>query len=228
MTKSASDVKAADASDRSLWGPTSGIVFVVLLIASFSVAPIPPDRGAASEAVRAYFVTGASGVRITALLQSFAAVALLLFVCWLAEIVRSDPRGRIAANVVLGAGILTLGASLAGTAVSATLASGGASDIEKGSLRALFDLGMLILNVGNPMVAALVGVFSIASSRSTWMPRWLTSLGVVVTASWIIGSAAIVVTSGPLASPTGPYGMAMVALLLAWIVATSIALRRAP
>lgn len=210
---------------RSLWGPVSGIGFVALLIASFSVAPMPPGRGTTSEAIRTYFVDNASGVRGYALLQSLASVLFLLFVCWLSELVRTDARERLAAAAILGAGILTLAASLTGAALSATLASGVATDAEASVLRVLFELENLALNVGDPMVAALVGAFAFATARSSWMPRWLSIFGIVVAASWTLGSVSMIVTAGAFASPTGSYGLVMVSLLLVWVVAVSLALR---
>ena len=218
--------RAQQVPPRSWWGPVTGIGFVALLVASFSVAPMPPAAGATVEAIRTYFVDNAPAVRSYALLQSLASVLLLLFVCWLSEMVRTEARARLAAAAVLGAGILTLAASLTGAAISATLASDVAANGDASLLRALFHLGNFALNVGDPMVAVLVGAHALATSRSPWMPRWLTALGLVVAASWILGSVSIIATEGPFASPTGPYGLAMVTLLLAWVAAAALALSR--
>lgn len=224
-----SDRRAGEETYRSWWGPAAAIVFVGLLIASFSVVPLPPPPGATSEAIRAHFAEHATGVRTYALLQALAALPFLLFVCWLFETLWTSVSQRVAATAVLGSGVLILALSLAGAAVSATLGFGVASDGDANLVRALFDMGNLMLNVGNPLVSVLVGAFALATAPVPWMPRWLTALGLLVAASWLVGSASVVVTTGPFASPTGPYGLGMLLLFIVWIVTVSLVLRaRAP
>ena len=210
----------------SRFGLGTAAAFVVLLAISFSVAPVPPGANAATETIRAYFMDHAAGVRAYALVQSLAASAFLLHTCWLAATVRSSRGQQLAGDVVLGAGILTLAASLTGAAVSATLAFGMAPSAEPALLRGLRDLGDLALNVGDPMVALLVGVHTVAAFRRGLTPRWIAGLGAVTAAAWAIGSGAVVVTNGPLAGSTGPYGMTIVALLAGWMLANATVLRQ--
>ena len=89
----------------------------------------------------------------------------------------------------------------------------------------MHDLADLVLDVGDLMIAGLVGAATYAAAASA--PRWLTGLGIVVAAAWTLGAAAVIATDGPFAGANGPYGTAIVALLIAWMLANSTrALRR--
>jgi len=209
---------------RTSLGALSGIVFVVVLIVGAFAAPTPPQPGDAPEAIRAYYVEHAGGVRFGVFMQALAAALFLVFVCWLARVLPRSGRPGIAPQATLGAGVLVLAATLAGMAAFGTLGFGVAESGDPTLVRALFDLGNMALNVGDFMLAILVGVPSAVALRGGVLPRWVALFGLVVAAAWAVAGVSILVREGAFAGPNGPYGTAVLLAFLLWVVATSVAL----
>ncbi|GBC86158.1 hypothetical protein HRbin12_00144 [bacterium HR12] len=209
---------------RAPLGALSGIAFIIVLIVGAFGAPMPPQPGDAPEAIRAYYVEHASAVRFGVFTQALAAALFLVFVCWLARALSRSGRPGIAPQATLGAGVLVLAATLAGMAAFGTLGFGVAESGDPTLVRALFDLGNMALNVGDFMLAVLVGVPSVVALREGVLPRWVALFGLVVTAGWTVAGISILVREGALAGPSGPYGTAVLLAFLLWVVATSVAL----
>ncbi|HXF97839.1 MAG TPA: hypothetical protein VNJ46_04425 [Gaiellaceae bacterium] len=207
-------------------GALGGIAFAAVLLAGVFAAPMPPQPGDAPSAIRSYYVEHADAVRVAASAQALAAVFFLLFVCALARSLERGGAASIAPAATLGTGVLALAATLAGTAAFGTLGFGVAEDADPDLVRALFDLGNMALNVGDPVLAAFVGVPSFVALRERVLPRWIALFGLAVAVGWAVAGVSILVREGPFAGPNGAYGMTVVVVFLVWVVATSAALYR--
>lgn len=208
------------------WAPLSGIVFVVILLLGMFAAPFPPQPGDAAAEIRSYYAEHAQGVRVFVYAQALGTVFFLLFVCCLARALRARPHHSIAPDVTVASGVLVIAATLTGMGIFGGLAFGVAEESDPELVRALFDIGDMALNVGDFMLAVLVGVPSLVALRGDVLPRWVAVLGLVVAGAWALASVSIVVREGAFAGSSGPYGLTVVFGFLVWVVATSAAMYR--
>lgn len=216
-------VRGSAADHRTRVLALSGVAFAVILMAGVFSVPSPPQPGDSVESIRSYYVQHATGVRVYVLASAIAAAFLLVFVVTLC---RALGDSAVAATVTLGAGVLALAATLAGAAGFGTLGQAGSDITEPGVVRALFDFSNMSLNVGDHMLALLVGVPSAVALQAGFLPKWLAYAGLALSAAWALAGAAIVVGSGPFAGPNGPYGLSVTIAFLVWVVCTSIILYR--
>ena len=205
----------------------SGVVSIVVLLSGIFAAPTPPQPGDTIATLRAYYVDHATGVQWYVFASALSAALILIFVSALASAMRRvRSAGDTMATATLGAGVLTLAATLAGIASFGVLASGTAANASEDVVRAVFDLGNMAFNVGDFMLVALVALPAIASLRADFLPRWLAWAGVMIAVAWAVASASMLVQDGPFAGPNGAYGLTVTVVFSLWIAASSIALFR--
>ncbi len=199
------------------------MAFAVIVLAGISSVPSPPQPGDPVETIRSYYVQHAAGVRFYALTSAIAAASFMVFVATLRRAIKDS---AVAAATTLGAGVLVLAATLAGTAGFGTLGQSDADIAEPGVVRALFDFSNMALNVGDYMLVLLVGVPSVVALRTGFLPKWLAYGGLAVSAVWALAGAAIVVVSAPFAGPNGPFGVPVTIAFVAWVACASIVMYR--
>lgn len=205
----------------------SGIAAITVLLAGIFAAPTPPQPGDPIETIRAYYVDHSVGVRWYVFASALSAALLLVFISSLASAMRRLPAADdTTPTAVLGAGVLTLAATLAGIASFGVLASGTAANAGPDVVRALFDLGNMSYNVGDFMLVALVALPAVLSLRADFLPRWLGWSGVTIAVAWAVASVSILVLDGPFAGPNGAYGLTVTIAFSLWIAASSVALSR--
>lgn len=210
---------------RSVW-PLAGVAFVVILLIGSFAGPPPPQPGDPVEEIRSHYVDHATGVQIYVYASALSAVFFLLFVVSVQQaVLRLGEAYREAASAVAGAGLLVLAATLAGVAPGGVL-SFEASSAGDDTVRALFALGDMTLNVGDFMLTVVVGVPSLVALGTRLLPRWIAWLGVVLALAWAVAAVSIFAETGPMAGANGPYGFSVVLVFLVWVTATSIALFR--
>jgi hypothetical protein len=208
-------------------GAATGIAFVVFLIASFAVIPdAPPAFADPVGDIKSFYVDNAGNIQASAFLTGIAAFFFLWFLGSLVTALRraeGEP-GRLA-TVALGAGVITLAFPLVAVALSDTLATRIAAESDQAVIRALYEAQALIGAFAAFPVAALVGATTLVSNRTNLFPAWLTRGGFALTPAWLIGGVALFTESG-FFSPTGAYGLIVLALWLIWVLGVSVVLTR--
>lgn len=188
--------------------PLSGVLFALLLIAGFVVDPntefMPPEGDIVS-----HLEEGPVRVMTAAYLGLLAAVALVWFSGSIYKSMRriDDDGGRLSALALTG-----------GVFASALLAVGGvatvaaaervwiAGSIEPGAAAALFDISAIAIGNGAPFgLAVLIGAAAIASLRTEGQYRWT---------GWVSLLIALGLVS--------PYGWAVLAVALLWVLVAGI------
>lgn len=191
--------------------PLSGVVFSVLLLASFLVDANtefmpPPDD------IVSHLETGPVSVMAGAYVRMLGAVALVWFAGSLYKSIEERGNRRLGL-LTFGGGILA--ASLISVGASATLAAAEriqvTGAIETASAAALFDLAGITIGNAAPMgLAILIGATGAALLSSRSQKPW-------------IGWVSVVLALGLVS----PYGWVLLAAVLVWVPAAGIWLYRA-
>ena len=176
------------------WAPLSGVVYVVLSVAGFTIGVSgSPDTGAPDREFLSYYAD--SGNRTKEIVAFFLfVVAGLFLLCFVGSLrdrlrsVESEPRGLSA--LAFGAGV----ASAALFAVAVALGSAMSFAIEDSdqfvvdpNLARLFGNTSYLLIVASTMVASLlVAPTSMLVLRTAVLPRWLGWVGIVVAIALLV------------------------------------------
>ena len=171
-------------------GAATGIVFVVLLVASIFATPAPPKIDVPAANVAAYFHNHQDGIRAGTFIGMIAAFFFLWFLGSLRSFLRvaEGPTGRLS-SVLFGGGVAT--AALA--AVSSTAMTIGALRPETNPqiLQALYDLNLYVLPVGAFTLAAYAAAGGMVVLRSRALPVWLGWGGLLVGLLQLLSAIAI-------------------------------------
>lgn len=190
--------------------PLSGVLFGVLLIASYLVDPnadfMPPPGDIVS-----HIQDGPLSVMLGGYLRMLAAAGLVWFAGSLHRSVQRLGDSRLA-QLAFGGGVMA--ASLIAIGSAATVAAAErmvvTDSIDPGAAAALFDLAGIAVGNAAPLgFAILIGAAGIAILRSSGSNSW-------------IGWASIIIALGLLS----PYGWVLLAAILVWIPAAGIWLYR--
>ena len=138
---------------------------------------------------------------------------------------RAEGEGGRLSTIVIGSGVVALAFPLVGAAVSDALATRIAAESDQAVIRALYEVQALAGAFTVFPLAALVAGTSVVSIRTGLLPRWLTWGGYLLSPAWLLAGFALFLDSG-FFSPTGAYGLVVLALWLLWVLALSIALIR--
>ena len=190
--------------------PLSGVLFGVLLIASYLVDPntdfMPPP-----EEIVSHIQEDPMSVMLGAYLRMLAAAALVWFAASLNQSIKRLGDGRLGL-LALGGGVMA--ASLMAIGSAATVAAAErmvvTDSIDPGAAAALFDLaGIAVGNAAPIGFAILIGAAGIAISKAREKNPW-------------VGWVSIVIALGLLS----PYGWLLLAAVVVWIPGTGIWLYR--
>jgi hypothetical protein len=208
-------------------GAATGIAFVIFLIASFVVIPeAPPSLSDPVGDIKSFYVDHSGNIQASAFLTGIAAFFFLWFLGSLTTALRrAEGEGGRLSTIVFGAGVITLAFPLVAAAINTTLATRIAAESDQAVIRALYEVQAFAGAFVAFPLAALVGGTSLVSLRTGLFPRWLTLGGYALTPGWLIGGTAVFTEDG-FFSPTGAYGLIVLALWLAWVLSLSILLTR--
>lgn len=190
--------------------PLSGVLFGVLLIASYLVDPNTDFMPPPGEIV-SHIQEGPMSVMLGAYLRMLAAAALVWFAASLNQSIKRLGDGRLAL-LALGGGVMA--ASLMAIGSAATVAAAErmvvTDSIDPGAAAALFDLaGIAVGNAAPIGFAILIGAAGIAISKAREKNPW-------------VGWVSIVIALGLLS----PYGWLLLAAVVVWIPGAGIWLYR--
>lgn len=179
------------------WAPLSGIVFVVLWIATVALTD-SPDTGDSDGKILAYYAKHSN--RVQHWVAFFLVAVALFFFLWFLSSVRSrlaaaeGGPGRLTA-VATTAGvvfvtILTLGAVTEFSFV-ATISDTSRFHADANTIRLLQDLAYIFFVLSLFAAAAFVWAISMLGWRTGALPRWLAGLGSFVGATCFVGFTGI-------------------------------------
>lgn len=159
--------------------PLTGVLFVVLIVASFLVGGETPDADAPVKEVVKYWTDHDSENMIGSVLEALAAMSLLFFAATLRRTTKRWAEASILPAVAFAGGIV----AAAGIGVDASIrfaAADVAGDVDPAVLQTF---SAAWANFFFPMVigiAALVLATSLAGWHSQALPKWLAVIGVLI------------------------------------------------
>lgn len=193
--------------------PLSGVLFGVLLIASFLVDANTDFMPPASEVVT-YLEDGPVAVMASAYLRLLAAAAMIWFSGSLYQSIRhtDDDNGRLSL-LAFGGGVT--GAALIAVGAVAIIAAAErvwvVEAIDPGAAAALFDIAGIAIGNGAPLgLGVMIGAAGIAGLRTPGQPRW-------------IGWSSVIFGLGLIS----PYGWIVFAVVAVWVPAAGVRIYRA-
>jgi hypothetical protein len=216
--------------DRSItWervGAAAGIAFVAVLLASFAVIPdTPPALDDPAAKIRSFYVDNSSAFQASVYLTGIAGFFFLGFLGALTTALsKGEPAGWMRL-VVVPAGAIVLALAFVNAAVTDTLATRIAAESDQAVIRALYDVQAFTITFTAFPIAAFVAAVSIVSRRTRFLPPLVTLLGLVLVPAWLVSGFAVFTESGTF-SPTGAFGLIVVLVWIAWILAVSASLLR--
>ena len=188
--------------------PLTGLLFVVLLIASFFVGGEPPDADSPVQEIVDHYVDNDTEIVIAAFMFAAAAISLLVFASYLRKLFGdAQPGASILPGLVLvGASIIAVGGAIDTTFLIALVEA--AEDIDPvgvQALQALWDNDFIPIALG---ILVFIGSAGLAAISTGALPKWL-------------GWAAIVIF---VAGFAGPVGFVAFPASGVWVITTSILL----
>jgi hypothetical protein len=208
-------------------GAATGIAFVVFLVASFAVIPdSPPALDDPVGKIKSFYVDNSSSFQASVYLTGIAAFFFLWFLGTLGSALsRAEAGVARVSRIVYPAGAVTLALALVNAAVADVLATRAAADADQAVIRALYDLQAFVISFVAFPIAALVAATSIVSHRTGLLPPLVTWLGFLLVPAWLLSGVAVLAETGAF-SPTGAYGLIVLLVWLAWVLALSASLLR--
>ncbi len=219
-----------DQRQQERLGAATGIVFVVLAVASFVFGPTdkPPGFDDTAQQVANYAQDNRDKVQAVAALTLLSGPFFLWFLGSLARALRlAEERGpgRLAA-VSFAGGIAAGTMAMVGTAFQ--LAGTYHPDLDASSVRALWDGAFLTFSFAlGAGVTTYIGAASVVGLRSGALPKWLSIAGAVIAVfTLVVGAVSTFKETGAFSAANGELGLCGFLLFLIWTLATSIVLVR--
>lgn len=164
--------------------PLTGVLFILLLIASFAVAGEPPDADEDVQEIVEHYVDNETGIWIGAGLFGAAALSLLVFASYLRNLFSDAAAGRglLPGLVLVGASIVVVGGAI-DTTIQVALVEA-ADEIEPDAvqaLQALWDNDFVPIAVGIATMLLSIGVLTVQTGA---LPKWI---GWIALALLVIG-----------------------------------------
>jgi hypothetical protein len=171
-------------------------------------------------------VDNSSSFQASVYLTGIAAFFFLWFLGTLGSALgRAEAGVARVSRIVYPAGAVTLALALVNAAVTDVLATRAAADADQAVIRALYDLQAFVISFVAFPIAALVAATSIVSHRTGLLPPLVTWLGFLLVPAWLLSGVAVLAETGAF-SPTGGYGLIVLLVWLAWVLALSASLLR--
>ena len=213
------------------FGAAAGVVFVILALIAFLIAPGPSE--ATDAKVFEYFNEHDAAILWQAALFGLSAPFFLWFAGTLAATIRraEAPDATLLGGVALASAVGSASLYLVGIASWDALADayGDTAGLESerpdllGSSQVLFRLGLSAIEMANFTTAAFVGAAAIAFLSRRLLRGWLGWVGAVV--------AVVLLANGPLqvlsdSDAADVIGVLVFLLFLGWVLVTSVLLTR--
>lgn len=207
-------------------GASTGIAFVVAVIAAFILQPPPPDVDASAREVSQFFVDHQGGVRVTVAVLS---LALFFFLWFLGSLhgtfsAAEGGGGRLSA-ILLAGGIIVLVAILIAV-TTAAVAAFRPQELSPDVIVALNDLGQLSVGVAAFAFVAFFASAALLTLRTGALPAWLGWLAAVTAVFNGLGIGNIFTASGAFAADGILGFLVPFILFLLWFLAASVVLVR--
>ncbi len=199
----------------------SGAVFVVLAAAAFIIAGESPKVSDSPENVVDYLDSNRGKLMVGAVLFALGFVFFLWFAAAVANHLRENGEGRVAATVLV-AGAAFAAVQFVVMALFATLAFSVAGAGDAILTKALYDLDIGLDNLDGLAAGLFVLAAAVGLKRTASIPAWLAWAGLVVAALFFL--RATTWASEGFWSPSGDYILIAILCGLAWLLVTSIVL----
>jgi hypothetical protein len=189
--------------------PLTGVLFVVLLIASFAIAGEPPDADESVQDIVDHYVDNKDAIWASTLVGMLAALSLVFFGAYLRKVFSAaEPAGHgmLSPLVLAGTVIMAVGAGIDMT-ISVSLAEA-ADDIDPVAVQALqafWDNDFVPIAIGVEVLLLGAGLSIV---RYGALPKWLGWVALVLT---VVGLTPV----GFFAFPLGGIWLIIVSILLA-------------
>lgn len=224
---------AQDRAATTRWrvfGAAAGVVFVVLALIAFLIAPGPSE--ATDARIFEYFNDHDAAILWQAAIFGLSTPFFLWFAGTLAVAIRraEHPDSALLGSVALGSAVASASLFVVGVAAWDALADaygdtaglvGERPDL-LGSSQVLYRLGLSAIEMANFTTAAFVGAAAITFLSGRLLPRWL---------GWASAAVAVVLlVNGPVQvlsdDPGNAVSVPVFLLFLAWVLVTSVLLAR--
>jgi hypothetical protein len=209
-------------------GAASGTIFVLLLVVIFVFFPAPPDFDAPTQEIAGYYIDDRDAIQISNLIASVA----FLFLIWFLGCVRSVLRvaeggtGRLSA-IAFGGGLVGTAVFLFALAMAAAAAFR-PEETNPDLIRLLHDINFGIAPaLGGLAFAVFFAATALVSFRTGALIAPLGWLAVVAALALALGACTIFDDNGAF-SADGFFGILPIVVVLAWVLATSVALTARP
>jgi hypothetical protein len=168
------------------YGASAGVVFVVALVATLFVAPIPPHIDASTEKIATYYTDHHTAVMTSAWLGVFAAIAFVWFLGHLRHVLQRAEGGAEALSPIVfasGAVLAAVGTiSAMPSAILGFMGKNPADLANASTVRALFDGGQIASAMLGMLTALFLAAMSLAMVRKELVAPWLGWVGLVAAA----------------------------------------------
>ena len=207
--------------DWERWAPTSGILFVALLVIGLLVAGSPASYDDSGSSIPAWLADNRRDLLISSILQGAGLALFLWYLGSLAARLRDGGEARLA-TVAVAAGIVVAGLAAVTILTVAGLAYGIEQNTDAAMIKVLYDLQLAAGPLFAWPLAAIAGATAIASLRSGVFPQWYGGLTALGTA-WFVLTGFTWARDGFFAVD-GAAGWVAMIVFLAWTLVTSVVL----
>lgn len=165
---------------RGSLAPLTGVVFVLLFVASFIVVGDAPDANDPVQEVVSFYTENDAETTIGALLFGVGAVFFLFFVGSLRSVLRTAEGGTgWLSNVAFAGGIVAAAGMLIFAGLGFTLGDV-AEDLDPGAVQAINALSFDLFFPLAGGIVVLLFASGLVSVRTEVLPRWLGWAGLVI------------------------------------------------
>jgi hypothetical protein len=213
------DVMNDDRWER--YAAVGGIVFVVLTVIGALLPGSPPASDASAAKIVKFFRDNAGAIQAA---QVFGGAGIIGLIWWFGSLWRmmvraEDGRPRMAVVALVGLGVGAAMVLVSGAISSATALRINDVDVQS---RFLYLLAGVLIATGGFGIVAFLGAVCALNYRTNFMPQWLTYLGWLVAAGFLVGSL------GSASDSTAfiVFGFLSFILWCIWIVGTSVVMWR--
>jgi hypothetical protein len=165
---------------RQLWGPLTGIAFIILAIVGGAIAGEPPDADSPVQEIIDHYRDNETSIMVGSFIGVAAAVFLVFFAAYLRSLLNAaeGPGGMLSAVPLVGAAIVAVGLAI-DTTIRIALAEA-VDDIDPAAvqaLQALWDNDFVPFALGTLLFLISMGLSIV---RYGVLPRWLGWIALVL------------------------------------------------
>jgi hypothetical protein len=205
-------------------GAISGVLFFLLVLASFFTPEVPDEDDPTAEIVRS-FADDHTGHLVSVYLGGLAALVFLVFVGALWSRLRAAETGRGPSILVALGGVGTAVLVLVANAVLMAVVDAADQGREPEAVRALFELDLVVfLGIGWTSAAFYLGA-ALSALTTGSLPRWLGWIAAGLVVAFVVGFLGIF-SGGDEGGVLGYFFFAAVIVNVLWILAASIVMLR--